>query len=663
MIGQWDGKPDHDIIDITVNKTAVTDKGEETTFHSISNLTEMVSGQHYIFAVKDGGKYYALAYDENRYVTPVELEMSDEGSYTLEVSKQDLEYSDFVLTSTSAGTVSANKATDLKFVTNYKDPTGKSIYLKLGNSDIDQTMFSTSNGIIEISGQDNQYQVKHTDVTRVLMFDSSGQKFGFAYNTGSNIIILTDAEVTPEKPPEGEQQFVQVDASDLYYVDKPLLFTYEVGGTYYALTAKGAQPISAPEGQREKTVIVDFSMAWTPMSAMNSGYDYSSIKRSFYSFAGFRQGDNYLDPATEGLVSSTDEEVYLLTQYDNSYFPPKTPIISDANSSCFIGWDNENKSFISTNQVDKAIQFELYAYQPGYTLEKYYPVNDLSHIEKWSKILITCKDANDNDCILVPGAGSNGLGLSLIAGSSETDKEVYYGNEGKTTIKARSKYGLTVGNLKSVSKQMYKLAALRWSDLGEALYVDGYQNKDHYFLASDDKECVLTYNSTGDIILRGAKQWLVYDAEQNITTSSSQKDATPIQIWSVGEPPESDNVVTVNFYDASNNLETTSQEAQGSLVLPGRADVKKDGVTYTFVGWSTKEDQATYLELGDSCDLYDFNDTTNTGSIKTLAAQKLGIIGHCNPEKTDSIDPSEYATKSGQLNLYPVYAVKVTAPL
>lgn len=652
VIGQWDGKPDHETINITVNKTAVTDKGEETTFHSISNLTEMVSGQHYIFAVEDEGKYYALAYDENRYVTPVELKKSDEGSYTLEVSKQDLEHSDFVLTSTSAGTVSANKATDLKFVTNYKDPTGKSIYLKLGNSDIDQTMFSTSNGIIEISGQDNQYQVKHTDVTRVLMFDSSGQKFGFAYNTGSNIIILTDAEVTPEKPPEGEQQFVQVDVSDVYNNGgTPLLFTYKIQDgekwKYYALTSDGAKNIPAPDNG---TIITDFGNAWTPMSAKDSVYDYTNC---FYynSFAGFRQGDNYLDPATKNLVSNVAKEVYL--RY-TPYFS-ETSIISDANSSYFIGWDNENKSFISTNQVDNAIQFELYAYQPGYTLEKYYPVNDLSHIEKWSKILITCKDANDNDCILVPGAGSNGLGLRSIEDSSGADKEVYYENQNKTTIEARSKYGLTVGNLKSVSKQMYKLTALRWSDLGKALYVDGYQNKDHYFLASDDKECVLTYNSTGDIILRGAKQWLVYDAEQNITTSSSQKDATPIQIWSVGEPPESDNVVTVNFYDASNNLETTSQEAQGSLVLPGRADVEKDDVTYTFVGWSTKE--ATYLGLDDSCDLYDFNDTTNTGSIKTLAAQELGIIGHCNPEKTDSIDPSNYE-QNNQLDLYPVYAVK-----
>lgn len=330
VIGQWDGKPDHETINITVNKTAVTDKGEETTFHSISNLTEMVSGQHYIFAVEDDGKYYALAYDENRYVTPVELKKSDEGSYTLEVSKQDLEHSDFVLTSTSAGTVSANKATDLKFVTNYKDPTGKSIYLKLGNGDIDQTMFSTSNGIIEISGQDNQYQVKHTDVTRVLMFDSSGQKFGFAYNTGSNIIILTDAKVTPEKPPEGEQQFVQVDVSDVYNNGgTPLLFTYKIQDgeewEYYALTSDGAKIIPAPDNE---TIITDFDNAWAPMSAKDSVYDFTN---HFYynSFAGFRQGDNYLDPAATNLVSKEAKEVYL--RY-TPYFSETSKISNDDSS-------------------------------------------------------------------------------------------------------------------------------------------------------------------------------------------------------------------------------------------------------------------------------------------------------------------------------------------
>ena len=252
----------------------------------------------------------------------------------------------------------------------------------------------------------------------------------------------------------------------------------------------------------------------------------------------------------------------------------------------------------------------------------------------------------------MPGADSNGLELRSIEDSSGTGKEVYYENQNKTTIKARSKYGLTVGNLKNVSKQMYKLAALRWSDLGEALYVDGFV-KNSSFLASDDKECMLTYNSTGDIILRGAKQWLKYDTENGkFTTSDSEEAATPIQIWAVNEPEGK--IVTVNFHDDSN---TTSQEAKGSLVLPGRADEKKGNVIYTFVGWSTKKDQATYLGLDESCDLYDFDDTTKTGSIKDSAKEEFNLIGHCNPEKTDSIDPSKFAT-SGQLDLYPVYAVK-----
>lgn len=657
VIGQWDGKPDHETINITVNKTAVTDKGEEILFHSISDLTELTSGAHYILAAKSGDSYYALAYDGKTYVTPLSLQPTADG-YTFKASEQDVESGDFVLTASSAGTASENTASGVKFATNYKDANNEKIYLKLGENDYADyhTLFSTGGGNLSISrdgNQGNQFYIKKGSVGKLsLQLNEQGPYFTWQswYSGNSDIIILTDAKVTPEKPPEGEQQFVQVDVSDVYNNGgTPLLFTYKIQDDgkwkYYALTSDGAEIIPAPDNE---TIITDFDNAWTPMSAMNSGYGHSISYSyyNFYSFAGFRQGNNYLNPATEGPVSDAAKEVYLRYTYSSS----KTPIISDANSSYFIGWDNENKSFISTNQVDNAIQFELYAYQPGYTLEKYYPVNDLSHIEKWSKILITCKDANDNDCILVPGAGSNGLELRSIEDSSGADKEVYYENQNKTTIEARSKYGLTVGNLESVSKQMYKLAALRWSDLGEALYVDGFV-KNRGFLASDDKECMLTYNSTGDIILRGAKQWLKYDTENGkFTTSDSEKAATPIQIWAVNNP-EGD-IVTVNFHDDSN---TTSQEAKGSLVLPGRADVEKDDVTYTFVGWSTKE--ATYLGLDDSCDLYDFNDTTNTGSIKTLAAKELGIIGHCNPEKTDSIDPSNYE-QNNQLDLYPVYAVK-----
>lgn len=668
VISQWDGKPDHETINIEVKKTAVADEGEKISFHSISDLTELTSGAHYILAAESGGSYYALAYDGNTYVTPLLLQPTADG-YTFEASEQDVKSGDFVLTASSAGTASENMASGVKFATNYKDANNEKIYLKLGESDSANyhTLFSTGGGNLSISRDGNQFYIKKGSVGKLSLQSNSSQEPYFTWKSGySDIIILTDAKVASEQP-QGNQTFYQVSPYELGVKDKPCLFVYKAGDNkYYALTSTGtgtgAVEVSlSTNADGYTSIVTDFSNAWMSTSRLysssgNPGGGYCS----FYKSDGFRQSDKYLSLSASSMVSENAEGIRLVTNYsmgqwgtDNyfHFYDSYKPKISNDDSSLFIGWDESEESFVSTNDVNAAIQFELYAYQPGYTRETYYPVNDLSHIEDWSKILITCKDANDNDCILVPGTDSNGLELIPIANSPDNGV-VYYGEDTRT-LNAPTTYSLTLGKLTSSSAQKYKLLALRWSDLGEALYVDGFV-KNSGFLASDDKECMLTYNSTGGIILRGAKQWLVYDAENNtFTTSDSEEAATPIQIWAVNEPKGE--IVTVNFHDASNNLETTSQEAQGSLVLPGREDVEKDGVTYTFVGWSTEK--ATYLGLDESCDLYDFDDTTKTGSIKDSAKEEFNLIGHCNPEETDSIDLSNYE-KNSQLDLYPVYAVK-----
>ena len=169
-------------------------------------------------------------------------------------------------------------------------------------------------------------------------------------------------------------------------------------------------------------------------------------------------------------------------------------------------------------------------------------------------------------------------------------------------------------------------------------------------------------NYSDKIYIRGNgnSTYLGINEEGNYSGKLAQNSEgrLPVQIY-VALP---DDAVRVEYLDAEGNLSKVAYtEKDGKITLINNvADVKHNGLDYAFVGWTMTKPEDPFLSLDDSCNIFDYDNETESAHILDTVAAKYGLIGDCNADYSSAvINMQEVDLEDGEpLQLYPIYAVR-----
>lgn len=475
-------------------------------------------------------------------------------------------------------------------------------------------------------------------------------------------IVMADDAVKPQA--DGLVEYERVTSTDgLEDGQYVIVYKEPTTGTRYALSTEGPNYCAEITQEDSDKLMVDPS--------------------GNYVFTMNQNGDKYNFKATN------EEKTYLKLNSGNILFDTSAGGITLANENGYWSFKNSRglKFSTSTNAFGVTSEgkdpvyadFELWKQLP--TSTNYIKLAYLEQLADFDSTLDFVIAVDTKDGLKALGAKSNGSWLHDIKEISK-DKEsitifdtedVVFNVQQNADNEIERTSGMynqvkywgfgNYGIQLKTSKSHYYPQYLDNENFGYPLRngdFDSKKNKINYSVQFEYG----TGDNSNEIYIRGngGSTYLGYTEDGRFTGTLTQDSPNRVAVQIYVAVPE--DAVRIEFLKGDSNEAqiVTYADPNGTLSLTNKVDdvENHNGYTYTFVGWTLTKPESSYLSLDESCNIFDYDNKTETTHILDSVAKKFDLIGDCNPERTDAqIDLSKVGAESGgTVKLYPIYAVR-----